>query len=97
VERRGRAHRLRSGMILPSRAFDRIDDPAEWYAPGMVFLALDEHGAETILGREDFAAELDGLGRIWAREVIGHADMGRQIPGGRYANRQLRKCLNPLV
>ena len=49
-------------MIFPCGAFDGVDDPAERDAPRVVFLALGEHRAEAVFGRQDFAAEQDGLG-----------------------------------
>ena len=76
---------LRSGMIFPGGAFDGVDDPAERDTPSVVFLALGEHGAEAVLGRQDFAAEQDGFGRVRAGKVAGHADIGHQILGGRKA------------
>jgi hypothetical protein len=42
---------------------------------------------EAVLGRQDLAAEQDGLGRIGAGKVVGHADVRYQIFGGRNANR----------
>jgi hypothetical protein len=50
TKRGGHTHRLRGGMIFPRSALDGVDDPAEGNAPGVIFLALGEHGAKAVLG-----------------------------------------------
>jgi hypothetical protein len=79
AERRGYAHGLRGGVILPRGAFDGVDDPAERDAPGVIFLALGQHGAKTVFRRQDIAAEQDGLCRVRAAK-----NRGGDTSGTRY-------------
>jgi hypothetical protein len=69
-------------MILPCGAFDGVDNPAEGDTPYVIFLALGQHGAEAVLGREDFAAEQDGVDRVGAVKGRGSDNIRHEIFGG---------------
>jgi len=62
---------LASGMILPAGLLFGIDDPAEWYAPGMILLALGERRSQVFSGGKNFDAEENRFGGVRTLQLRG--------------------------
>jgi len=76
---------------LPGDVVNGIDDPDHRHAPGQVLLASRDDIAHTIVGRENFHAEVDWFGRIGVLDFVSslNSDVGDQEAAFAQADGQL--------